>query len=269
MVIPNKIQFIAADMDGTLLNDNGQLDPEFFNVYRELEKKDIIFATASGRQYYSLCETFSSVKDTMMFIAENGTLVMYKGKELYSCTMDSDVVADIIRVTRGIPFAHIVLCGKKSAYIETRDTQALDEIKKYYHRCHYVDDLLTVDDEFIKVAICHFSGSEKNLYPVIDPKFGLDSKVVISAKHWLDVMNIEASKGCAIAHLRQCLGFTFEQTMSFGDYFNDIEMLKESYYSYAMENAHPEVKQHARFLAPSNQHSGVVTIINEYLKSTA
>ena len=31
------IKFIAADMDGTLLNEHGKLDPEFFNLYERLE----------------------------------------------------------------------------------------------------------------------------------------------------------------------------------------------------------------------------------------
>ena len=36
------IKFIAADMDGTLLNEHGKLDPEFFNLYERLEAQDII-----------------------------------------------------------------------------------------------------------------------------------------------------------------------------------------------------------------------------------
>jgi hydroxymethylpyrimidine pyrophosphatase-like HAD family hydrolase len=61
------------------------------------------------------------------------------------------------------------------------------------------------------------------------------------------------------------MNFTFEQTMSFGDYFNDVEMLKESYYSYAMENAHPGVKELARFSAPSNTEDGVIKAVNAFL----
>ncbi|KOO11836.1 HAD family hydrolase, partial [Vibrio xuii] len=81
--MPNcDIKFIAADMDGTLLDENSQLNPEFFDVYQQLTEKGIIFSAASGRQYYSLRETFAPVKDDMMFIAENGTLVMHKGEEL-------------------------------------------------------------------------------------------------------------------------------------------------------------------------------------------
>lgn len=259
------IKFVAADMDGTLLDENSQLNPEFFELYEQLEQKQIIFAAASGRQYYSLMETFSPIKDRMMFVAENGTLVMHKGEELYSCTIDSNAVAAIVQQARAIEGTHIVVCSKNSAYIETQDPRALEEFAKYYHRCKYVDDLLSVDEEFIKVAICHFDGTEQLVFPTMNKHFGDNHQVVVSAKIWLDVMNAEASKGAAIKHLQQTLGFTHEQTMSFGDYLNDLEMLKESYHSYAMENAHDTIKQTARFRAPSNREAGVLKVIKEKL----
>lgn len=260
------VKFIAADMDGTLLNEQGKLEPEFFDTYQKLTTHNIKFAAASGRQYYSLLETFSPIKEEMIFIAENGTLVMHGGKELYSCTIDKDSINEIIVQARLIKGAHIVLCGKKSAYIETKSEQAIDEIKKYYHHCEYVTDLLTAEDDFIKIAICHFEGTESNVYPFVDDKFGLSHKVVVSGQIWLDIMNSKASKGVAIQYLQNRLGFSFEETMSFGDYFNDIEMLQASYHSFAMENAHQEVKAFARHLAPSNKNAGVLKVINSYLQ---
>lgn len=262
---PNNIKFIATDMDGTLLDKDGRLPPDFFDVFQQLEQRDIMFAAASGRQYYSLLQTFSAVKDRIMFIAENGTLVMHQGEELYSCTIDIESIHRIIKEARLIEGAHIVLCGKQSAYVETQAPKALEEIKKYYHRCDYVKDLLEVEDEFIKVAICHFDGSQEFIYPSINAKFDVDHKVVVSAKIWLDVMNINASKGDAIKYLQDKLKFSFEQTMSFGDYFNDIEMLQASFHSYAVENAHEKVKTYARFSAPSNLEHGVMKVIRDHL----
>ncbi|GEM81479.1 Cof-type HAD-IIB family hydrolase [Vibrio superstes] len=259
----SQVKFIAADMDGTLLDEHSQLNPEFFEIFEKLYDKKITFAAASGRQYYSLIDMFASVKDRMMFIAENGTMVMHLGKELYSCEIDTPSVKEIIKSARQIDGTYVVLCGKQSAYIETEDQHALDEIKKYYHRCQYVSDLLAVDDEFIKVAILNFDGSEELIYPSFSEQFGESHQVVVSAKIWLDVMNKHASKGAAIKHLQNTLGFTFEQTMSFGDYLNDFEMLKESYHSYAMANAHPRIKEVARFSAPSNVEAGVLTTIKE------
>lgn len=261
------IKFVAVDMDGTLLDENSQLNPEIFEIYPQLEEKGIVFAAASGRQYYSLIDTFAPISDRMMFIAENGTLVMHKGQELYSCELDKPSIKNIIEQARSISGAHIVLCGKHSAYIETQDPQALEEFAKYYHKCQYVEDLLTVEDDFIKIAVCHFGGTEELVFPTFECAFGQSHQVVVSAKIWLDVMNKQASKGSAIEHLRKTFDFTYQQTMSFGDYLNDLEMLKVSYHSYAMENAHPKVKQVARFSAPSNRESGVLTVIKRELLS--
>lgn len=261
------IKFIAADMDGTLLDEHSRLPPSFYPLYQRLLDNKVMFAAASGRQYYSLLQTFEPIKESMYFIAENGTMVMHQDQELYSCTIPFSEIENIVKRARLIEGAHIVLCGKNSAYVETDDKKALAEFSKYYHRCENVVDVLAVEDEFIKVAICHFGGTEQLVYPEINAAFGESHQVVISAKIWLDVMNAEASKGAAMQHLQTTLGFSFEETMSFGDYLNDLEMLKASYHSYAMENAHPLIRKQARFSAPSNIDHGVTVVITDYLDS--
>lgn len=259
------IKFIAADMDGTLLDQYGQLDPQMFELIDQLEQQGIRFCAASGRQYFSLKDTFAPVADKVVFVAENGTLVMHQGKELYSCTMPKDDIVAIINCVRTIPGATIVLCGKRSAYIETQDPQALDELQKYYHQCQYVPNVLEVEDDFIKVAVCHFGGTEQLVYPSVSHHFGHSHQVVVSASIWLDVMNANASKGAAIEHLQQHFEFEAQHTMSFGDYLNDLEMLAVSEHSYAMANAHERVKRVARFEAPSNRDAGVQRVIGQLL----
>ena len=48
------IKLIATDMDGTLLNSKNEIQDGFYEVFNKLEEKGIIFAAASGRQYYNL-----------------------------------------------------------------------------------------------------------------------------------------------------------------------------------------------------------------------
>ncbi|NTS76112.1 HAD family hydrolase [Catenovulum sp. SM1970] len=255
------IKFIAVDMDGTLLDDNKCLPTDFFAVFEQLSKKNIVFAAASGRQYQSLAKQFAGIKNKMLFIAENGTLVVYQDKVLFSQSISPIVVSQIIEKTRQIKSAFIVVCGKKSAYVETKNQQALAEIRKYYHQLEIVDDLKQVNDEFIKVAILDFNGTEKHVYPHLAPHFETTHQVVISAYIWLDIMHPSASKGQAICQLREIFDFTYEQSMSFGDYLNDKEMLTATYHSYAMANAHPDIKKVARHIAPSNQENGVIKTI--------
>jgi hydroxymethylpyrimidine pyrophosphatase-like HAD family hydrolase len=53
--------------------------------------------------------------------------------------------------------------------------------------------------------------------------------------------------------------------MAFGDYLNDLEMMQQAHHSYAMENAHPAIKEAARFQAKSNDEKGVFEVLNELI----
>ena len=119
------IKLIASDMDGTLLNDKDEIHEEFYQVFQELKKQNIIFAAASGRQYYNLAKRFEKIKDDMMFIAENGTFVVYKGEELLLNALDKETAIELIKIGRHIKESYVVLCGKKSAYIESKDKDSL------------------------------------------------------------------------------------------------------------------------------------------------
>ena len=55
--------------------------------------------------------------------------------------------------------------------------------------------------------------------------------------------------------------------MVFGDYLNDIEMLEVAKFSFAMKNAHEEVKKTARFMTESNSNLGVEKIIEQVINS--
>ena len=53
-------------------------------------------------------------------------------------------------------------------------------------------------------------------------------------------------KGHALETVMQRFGLLPSEVMVFGDYNNDLEMLALSDYSFAMANAHPNVKKVAK-----------------------
>ena len=64
----------------------------------------------------------------------------------------------------------------------------------------------------------------------------------------------------AIAAARH-LGVTPAQTAVFGDYLNDLQMLDAGEWSFAMANAHPDLKRAARYIAPANTEHGVLQVV--------
>ncbi|MGW4287927.1 Cof-type HAD-IIB family hydrolase [Streptomyces sp. NPDC004673] len=257
---PADIRLVVTDMDGTLLDDDKCPPDTLWPLLAELRRRGVLFSPASGRQYATLAREFAEVAEGMVFIAENGTYVVRDGAELSSDPLDAASAADLARTVRGLAArgvdAGAVVCGKRAAYVERTDEAFLAEVRKYYVEHRVVEDVTAVDDEIIKVAVYDFGSAETGAAPALAP-FADSHQVVVSGEHWVDVMNRTANKGAALRGLQRELSITPAQTMVFGDYLNDLEMLDAADWSFAMANAHPDVIRRARHLAPSNNDQGV------------
>jgi Cof subfamily protein (haloacid dehalogenase superfamily) len=259
------IRLIATDMDGTLVDDAKQIHDELWPLIDELHARGITFCPASGRQYYNLVQEFEGVADELVFIAENGTYVVARGTEMSSDCLALDVARQVVSRVRGIPEAGAVLCGKRSAYIERNDRAFVDQATLYYARMKVVGDLAEIaDDDVLKVAVYDFASAEANAAPRLA---GLDGshQVVVSGAHWVDVLSPTANKGRAVRQVQETLGVTPDQTMVFGDFLNDLEMMDAATYSFAMANAHPLLRERASWVAPTNNANGVVRTIRTVL----
>ena len=263
----SKVKLVVTDMDGTLLNSKSQVSDRFFDLYQDLKEHNIHFVAASGRQYHSIVDKLEPIKNDITIIAENGAFVARNGRELSKINLPDERVHQLIPVLRTIDNIYFTLCGKKSAYIETHDDKFLAVLKEYYSEYTFVDDLTNVvEDDFFKIAAYHFENSEKYIYPGVK-HFENDMQVKVSGEHWVGISQPNANKGYALQLIQDKMGIGKEETIVFGDYNNDLEMLALAHYSYAMENAHPNVKNTANFHTKSNDEQGVEIVLEQLLKS--
>jgi len=259
----SSVKLVATDMDGTLLNTRHELSTDFFTIFDRMRSKGILFSAASGRQYQNLYNCFPGIQDEIVFIAENGSYVVHGGKELHIQPMELDLTRDILNRTKKLPHVMTILCGKQSAYIDNDDPTFIKRLSMYYDAYTVVNNITDVDDdEFLKIAICDLSGAEKNSYPHF-LEYHNDLQVKVSGNVWLDLSHKLAHKGKALDVVQKRFGIGREHTMVFGDYLNDVEMMNEAHFSFAMENAHPEVKRAAKFVTRSNDDRGVLSILEQ------
>ena len=289
-----QIRLVAVDMDGTLLDDEKNFPPGLDELLDHLEQRGVVFVPASGRQVWTLIDMFPE-RPGLTFIGENGAIVMRDGREISSAPLDLATVRESVRLVRqyalprpGATAARedagegslrenfdggLVVCGKNCAYVERTDEAFLAAVAPYYTRTQCVDDLVKVIDEIeqgrideaiIKLAV-YSAGDVTALADQTLGRFARSHQFAISAANWADLQDRGVDKGRALRALQEYLGVTPGQTAVFGDAGNDLSMIAQAEFSFAMENASADVRAAARFLAPSNNEAGVVKVLQVLL----
>ena len=261
------IKLILSDMDGTLLDDEARLPAEFDAMMEKLRARDVMFAPASGRQYHSLVDTFPDYADSFLFISDNGTMVKQYGQELFSDVIERQRAIDLLNSVNTLDGIYNVFCGKEKAYLlkEKQPERYMDELTKYFRAVELVDRFETIADDPIKVSFFTAGAdADTKIYPLMK-QHEVSMQVVLASAYWVDITNKGANKGMAVRKVQERLGISPEECAAFGDYMNDKEMLESVYYSYAMANAYPTIKEVARFEAESNANHGVMRQIQAFL----
>lgn len=80
---------------------------------------------------------------------------------------------------------------------------------------------------------------------------------------FINVQSDKATKSGAVLELIAPSGIDLEDILSFGDDLPDIDLLRNTGWPVAVENAIPEVKQAARFLTASNDDDGVAVVLEK------
>ena len=261
------VKLIAADMDGTLLDSNKNLSPYLFDLVKILKDKDIKFVIASGRQYFNLLEKLEDIKEDLVYISDNGSIIYDNGDFIYVNDIDKEEIKKVLKDIRRHEGMYPVLCGVESAYIEDNNEIFLENVKMYNSKLEIVEDLMDIldKDKICKIAIFDELDAEKNYLDIVQ-KYNENLMVCLSGNKWIDLMNLGVNKGEAIKIIQKKYNISYEETMAFGDYLNDYEMMQSCKYNYAMENAHPKLKEICNYKAKSNDDDGVVYAIKEYFK---
>lgn len=95
------------------------------------------------------------------------------------------------------------------------------------------------DQQIIKFSVYHQNACEEMCAPLFTPAWKDKTVMAAAGKEWMDCTPIGSGKGPALAFLQKYLGISPEETCTFGDNLNDIEMLQNAGFSYAVSQLPP------------------------------
>ena len=238
------VKLISVDMDGTFLNDDKEMSPEFDKVFKALKEKNVKFCAASGRQLASLKTVFDKYKDQMLFVAENGAVMEIDGQPIVNATLTREISDKFLARLKELDDMRILYCTSDYSYIDRTDDESMENARIYLPKFEIVNGYY-------------------NDFKLLVEEFSDEASICTSGFDWLDIVPKGTNKGTAIAKMQAMLGISPKETMAFGDQMNDFEMINQAYHSYAMDNAIDKIKQIARYTAPSNNEFGVVSTLKE------
>ncbi|MCM3213373.1 HAD-IIB family hydrolase [Niallia taxi] len=261
------IKLVISDMDGTFLNNNGDFNRDLFKKTKKIMKdKGVVFAPCTGKQCERIEELFGEDASNLWILGDSATRIKHNNLFVYESLIVNELGLKIIDLLEEINLDHtIIACTKTGAYV--KETISADEfaiVRRSFAKLNRVKDFHSISEDFIKITVhdpaLQCVETREKLATFFDHAY-----IVASEAAWIDITNANVHKGTTIAHLQKLLNVTPEETMVFGDGYNDLELMASGAYSFAMRNAFPEVQAAANFITGSNEEEAVMKTIIQFL----
>ena len=261
------IKLIVTDLDGTFLNSQGGFDRPLFEQTRTLmASKGVHFAACTGKQCERVEELFGELARDVWIVGDSATRIKFNGEFIYQSLLPNDLGLRMIKTLRAASSRHVIIaCTNEGAFI-SRDTPARlqDKVRGSYTRVVLTDDLNSISADFVKITIYDEEGNCAQTLECLRP-YQYQAYMVVSEACWLDIADYGVHKGSTIQRLQKQLNVGKHETMAFGDGYNDLELLAEAEYSFAMRNGFEETKRAANFVTGSNDENAVLETIRRLL----
>lgn len=255
---------LVSDFDGTLINRNGQISTENITAIQYFIDNGGLFCGATGRTHLNIVPYMEKLPVIAPWILFNGAGVYdFKTQEfIHEDRLDEKELIPLTKsVIRAVPHINVQICTTKMLYLV--NPNAIPDVHiESENQLHETVDLDEIDSHWIKLM---FQGTQEDLKKVegiLASNLDLELyRYFYSGVSYLEVMGKSVSKGSGLHALKNIINDPNYHYCAIGDYYNDVEMLKEAEYSAAPDNAPEDIKAHATVVVNHHDHHAVKDFI--------
>lgn len=262
-------RLIATDLDGTLLDPNGQLRPRTVAALEAAADAGVIVVFATGRPpTVAVGEVTAAGRGVHYGVMANGTFIcsLPDATLLHSITFGYPEAAATVHTVR----AH----DPRYGFALATDRGFTSE-PGFHQRMpvHTPNDVPQPDalvghegaSVTIKLLAFHPEHTAHEVMELLAPVVGPGMVVSHLGADAVEIAPAGADKGVGLAWLCRHLDIDAADVLVFGDEVNDLPMFRVAGRRVAVENANPHVRQAADEICPPNTEEGVAQVIERLL----
>ena len=262
-------RIIFTDIDGTLLNKERKLSALTIEVFRELQK-ELPFVLISSRMPQAMEHLQEELGISHQpLICYNGAQIILDGETVVSKEIPWTTINALHKVNQEID-CHISLYNDRDWYVphmdywakrEENNTQVTPEVKPVHE---VLQDWKSSKKGAHKIMCMGEAEKIEAVEKYLFKEFGDQLHLYRSKPTYLEITNRDVSKLTAVEFLLNShFHLTLEETIAFGDNYNDYEMLKSAGMGIAVGNARPEILKIAKKITQHNIEDGVAKSLQE------
>jgi len=268
-----KYKMIASDLDGTLNNSKYLISEGNAKAIKKAMDAGIKVVLCSGRSPVSLAGYAKNIgldEKGCYGIGFNGGTVYEAdtGKVLYDSRLKRelalDIVKDIKRISPDVKTSmyiedDFVMAEEGLTILEDYNNEGLLKLEMVENFDHLTQDIVKIMliDEREKLDYIY-----NEMKDIIDEKYTM----VFTGSNILEFLPININKAEGIKLLAKHLGISMDEVVSFGDNYNDIEMIVEAGFGIAIANAVEPLKKVADYVTKrDNDDDAMIEVVDMIL----
>jgi phosphoglycolate phosphatase (TIGR01487 family) len=240
-----EIKLIALDMDGTLLNNKGQISEANRHAIKAAKDKGVFVVLSTGRSLITSREHADSLELSSYLVTVNGSEIWDEERELVERNLvKSDLIEWMWELTKQHKTNYWAISTKRNWH---------NEMPEDLHTFEWMKFGFDTDDDAIRETIL------KELQA--KGQFEISNSSLQNIE--VNPAGINKAKGLGIVCSR--LGIEMTNVMAMGDSLNDMSMIKEAGLGVAMGNAQDILKEAADWVTATNEEDGVAQAIRKWV----
>lgn len=260
-------KLIAADMDGTLLNDNKIITEATLQVIKAAVKGGAVFVFATGRPPAAVSSYQKLIGTAFPVIAYNGAMILDgSGSVIFEQSLSAGAARSILRRASEYNTTAFIWSHNRLFVNKLNSRAARYKINVITEPLLCTDEEALIREGITKILWFDTPGRSAMFQKELAGKLTADTTFCPSTPEYLEFFNSGVSKGRSLLRLAASLGIKREEIIAFGDNYNDLEMIEYAGLGVAMANAPEEIKAAADFVTRNNNDDGVGCALSHFLR---